>query len=66
MGTALGTVRISSNTSRLAEYPLDISSGREHVSALSSAIASFGALIQELLRNLVEWTRRLTPAASKG
>jgi starvation-inducible DNA-binding protein len=42
-GTALGTARITAKTSRLAEYRPDISSGREHVIALSAAIADFGA-----------------------
>ena len=42
-GTAFGTVRIAAMTSRLEEYRLDIGSGREHVIALSAAIASFGA-----------------------
>ena len=30
-------------TSRLSEYPLDIHSGRQHVAALSAALAKFGA-----------------------
>jgi starvation-inducible DNA-binding protein len=42
-GTALGTARVAAKTSRLAEYRLDISSGRDHVIALSAAIAAFGA-----------------------
>src|SRR5437870_289845 len=42
-GTALGTARIAAKASRLTEYRLDISSGREHVAALSAAIAKFGA-----------------------
>jgi starvation-inducible DNA-binding protein len=43
-GTAFGTVRTAANTSRLPEYPLDISSGRQHVAAaLSAALARFGA-----------------------
>ena len=42
-GTAFGTVRTAARTSRLPEYPLDISSGREHVTALSAALARFGA-----------------------
>ena len=42
-GTAFGTARVAAKTSRLAEYRLDISSGREHVLALSAATASFGA-----------------------
>ena len=42
-GAALGTARIAARVSRLAEYPLDIGSGHEHMVALSAAIASFGA-----------------------
>jgi starvation-inducible DNA-binding protein len=41
-GTAYGTVRVAAGKSRLPEYPLDISSGREHVTALSAALAAFG------------------------
>ena len=41
-GTAFGTARTAAKTSRLNEYPLDIDSGREHVVALSAAIAAFG------------------------
>src|SRR6185436_11305344 len=42
-GTALGTVQVVSKHSRLSAYPLDLSSGQEHVGALSSALAKFGA-----------------------
>jgi starvation-inducible DNA-binding protein len=42
-GTAFGTVRTAAKTSRLPEYPLNISSGRQHVAALSAALARFGA-----------------------
>ncbi len=42
-GTALGTARLAAKSSRLSEYRLDASSGREHVQALSAAIAKFGA-----------------------
>src|SRR5262249_40686688 len=42
-GTALGTARVAAKTSRLPEYRLDITSGREHVVALSAVIARFGA-----------------------
>ncbi len=41
-GTAFGTVRAAAECSRLSEYPSDIYSGRDHVSALSSALAKFG------------------------
>jgi len=42
-GTAYGTVRTAARTSRLAEYPLGIHSGRQHVAALSAAVAKFCA-----------------------
>ena len=41
-GTAYGTVRVAAARSRLGEYPLEISTGQEHVAALSGALASFG------------------------
>src|SRR5882724_6504622 len=42
-GTAVGTARTTAKKSRLSEYPLEIHSGREHVTTLSRAIATFGA-----------------------
>jgi len=42
-GVALGTVQIVSKNSRLPAYPLDLASGKGHVAALSSAMATFGA-----------------------
>jgi starvation-inducible DNA-binding protein len=42
-GTAAGTARTAATLSRLAEYPLDIHSGRDHVAALSAALAKFAA-----------------------
>ncbi len=41
-GQAYGTVRAVSNDSSIAEYPLDISSGDDHVEAFSNTLASFG------------------------
>ena len=41
-GTALGTARVAARDSRLPVYPLTISSGREHVLALSGTLATFG------------------------
>jgi len=41
-GTAFGTVRTTATRSRLPEYPLHISSGTDHVAALSAALATFG------------------------
>src|ERR1051325_5477918 len=41
-GVALGTIQVITKASRLAAYPLNLSSGREHVAALSAALAKFG------------------------
>jgi starvation-inducible DNA-binding protein len=41
-GTALGTVRVAAQKSSLSEYPLEITDGRDHVDALSSALAQLG------------------------
>ena len=42
-GTALGTVQVISKASGLKAYPLDLVSGKEHITALSNALAKFGA-----------------------
>jgi starvation-inducible DNA-binding protein len=42
-GVALGTIQAVSKRSRLPAYPLDLVSGWEHVTALSGALAKFGA-----------------------
>ena len=42
-GVALGTIQIVAKHSRLDAYPLNIASGKEHVAALSGALAKFGA-----------------------
>src|ERR1700757_3749326 len=41
-GIAEGTVQVAVKRSALKEYPLDISNERDHVEALSSALAAFG------------------------
>ncbi len=41
-GVAEGTARVVAKRSSLPEYPLNISDGRSHVEALSSALAAFG------------------------
>jgi starvation-inducible DNA-binding protein len=45
-GTALGTIRVAAQNSSLAEYPLEITDGRDHVDALSSALADFGKKVR--------------------
>ena len=41
-GVAEGTIRAAAKRSRLPEYPAGIASGKEHVEALSRALAYFG------------------------
>ena len=41
-GTAEGTIQAAAKRSALQEYPLQISAERDHVEALSSALATFG------------------------
>ncbi len=45
-GTALGTAAVAAAESGLPEYPLHIFSGTEHVDAVSTALAAFGAAIR--------------------
>jgi starvation-inducible DNA-binding protein len=45
-GVALGTVQVIAKASRLPAYPLDLASGTDHVAALSSALARFGASVR--------------------
>ncbi len=40
-GTAEGTVRVAAEKSSLTQYPMEIAEGRDHVDALSSALAAF-------------------------
>jgi starvation-inducible DNA-binding protein len=53
-GVAEGTARCVAERSTLHEYPLDISSGQEHVDALSTALASFGRGCREGIDQLDE------------
>lgn len=41
-GIALGTARVVAKSSKLPEYPLDITAGEDHVDAVSTALAAFG------------------------
>jgi starvation-inducible DNA-binding protein len=43
---ALGTARSVAQRSQQKEYPLTISSGRDHVEAVSSALATFGKAVR--------------------
>jgi len=48
-GIARGTARVVAAKSSLAEYPLEISSGRGHVIALAGALAAFGKLSRQTI-----------------
>ena len=45
-GTAEGTVRVSAEKSSLSQYPMEITEGRDHVDALSTALADFGKKVR--------------------
>ena len=45
-GTAVGTVRVAAQNSTLAEYPLEITDGPDHVEALSNVLADFGKKVR--------------------
>jgi starvation-inducible DNA-binding protein len=42
-GVALGTLQAITQRSRLPAHPIDLIAGKDHVAALSSALANFGA-----------------------
>ncbi len=48
-GTAEGTVALISKKSKLADYPVDIVTGPQHVNALASAFAETGKLVREAI-----------------
>jgi starvation-inducible DNA-binding protein len=53
-GVAEGTARCVAERSSLREYPMDISSGPDHVDALSTSLASFGRVCREGIDQLDE------------
>jgi starvation-inducible DNA-binding protein len=48
-GTATGTARAVAERSQLTEYPLNIANGRDHVVAVSTALATFGKLVRRAI-----------------
>ncbi len=46
-GTAEGTVRVSAGKSTLNQYPMEISEGRDHVEAVSTALSDFGKKVRQ-------------------
>jgi starvation-inducible DNA-binding protein len=48
-GIAEGTIRAAAKRSALKEYPLHLSAERDHVEALSSALATFGKSVRQAI-----------------
>jgi starvation-inducible DNA-binding protein len=48
-GVALGTARSVAQRSQQREYPLTIATGREHVEAVSAALATFGKSVRQAI-----------------
>jgi starvation-inducible DNA-binding protein len=48
-GTAHGTIAAVSRATSLKPYPSDITEGAQHVDALSSAVAAFGAKVRKAI-----------------
>ena len=54
-GIAEGTVRFAGQRSSLSEYPLVLSTGEEHVAALSDVLAQFSGRAREAIDKLEEF-----------
>jgi starvation-inducible DNA-binding protein len=48
-GTAEGTIQVAAKHSTLKEYSISISAERDHVEALSSALAAYGKTVREAI-----------------
>jgi starvation-inducible DNA-binding protein len=53
-GVAEGTVPVVAKRSTLRPYPLDIINGRDHVDALSDALATFGRSVRKAIEDSAE------------
>jgi starvation-inducible DNA-binding protein len=53
-GTAEGTIKVAAKRSRLPEYPLAATSGKDHVEALSHSLAYFGETIRKAINQADE------------
>jgi starvation-inducible DNA-binding protein len=68
---ALGTARSAAQRSQQKEYPLGISAGRDHVEAVSNALATFGKALRATTRTssclgLAQCAASTTKRASSG
>lgn len=48
-GIAEGTLRAAAKRTQLPDYPLNISTGREHVNALANTLASYGENVRKAI-----------------
>lgn len=48
-GIALGTARVAASNSIIDEYPLDIVSGKDHITALADRFATYAAHLREAI-----------------
>jgi starvation-inducible DNA-binding protein len=53
-GTAAGTVRSVAGRTTLPDYPLTITSGRDHAAALAGALANFGKAARRGIEEMTE------------
>ena len=57
-GTVLGTARSVAKASQMTEYPLQASTGRDHVDAVSSALAQFGKSVRAAIDRATSYATR--------
>ena len=53
-GVAEGTIQVAANRSNLPDYPLVLTTGHEHVEALSHTLAVYGELIRTAIKQATE------------
>jgi starvation-inducible DNA-binding protein len=54
-GVAIGTSSRVAAATQLSDYPINIRTGRDHVTALSTSMAVFGKLIRQAIDQADEW-----------
>jgi starvation-inducible DNA-binding protein len=54
-GTAEGTIQVAAKQTSLPAYPLKITTGEDHVDALSTALAVFGKKVRHNIDEADEW-----------
>ncbi|MFO7545578.1 MAG: DNA starvation/stationary phase protection protein Dps [Trueperaceae bacterium] len=47
--TAMGTVRMAAKSSKLTEYPADITNGKDHLMAVRDRLAKYAGLVREAI-----------------